>query len=85
MALCAASAKSDHGLIEKLLAAHGRDLFLENWLRARDLDWAAELIADLPNLERPKRQEPPAGQPDDDLAFELLLKDLIPTDKETTS
>ena len=85
LALCAASAKSDHGLIEKLLAAHGRDLFLENWLRARHLDWAAELIADLPNLERPKLQEPPAGQSDDDLAFELLLKDLIPTDKETIS
>lgn len=85
LALCAASAKSDHGLIEKLLAAHGPDQFLENWLRARHLDWAADLIKDLPNLEPPKVPETGAGQRDDDLAFELLLEDLIPTDKETTS
>jgi len=51
LALCAASAKSDHALIERLLAEHGREGFLDAWLRARDAAWAADLIPNLTNLE----------------------------------
>ena len=51
LALCAASAKSDHALIERLLAEHGREGFLDAWLRARDVAWAADLIPNLINLE----------------------------------
>jgi type IV secretion/conjugal transfer VirB4 family ATPase len=51
LALCAASAKSDHALIERLLAEHGREGFLDAWLRARDAAWAADLIPNLINLE----------------------------------
>jgi type IV secretion system protein VirB4 len=51
LALCAASAKSDHALIERLLAEHGREGFLDAWLRARDVAWAADLIPNLISLE----------------------------------
>ncbi|WP_287096129.1 hypothetical protein, partial [Mesorhizobium sp.] len=47
LALCAASAKSDHVLIERFLAEHRREGFLDAWLRAHDLDWAADLLPDL--------------------------------------
>ena len=50
LALCAASSKTDQTLIGEILAAHGRDGFLAAWLRARGVDWAAELIPDLGNL-----------------------------------
>jgi hypothetical protein len=50
LALCAASAKSDQTLISEILSEHGRDGFLAAWLRARDVDWAADLIPDLTNL-----------------------------------
>lgn len=53
LALCAASAKSDHARIEEVLAEHGREGFLEAWLRAHDIDWAADLIPDLTNLAAP--------------------------------
>ncbi|TIM62661.1 MAG: hypothetical protein E5Y60_26850, partial [Mesorhizobium sp.] len=53
LALCAASAKSDHARIEEVLAEHGREGFLDAWLRAHDLDWAADLIPDLTNLAAP--------------------------------
>lgn len=51
LAFCAASAKTDHTAIERLLAEHGREGFLAAWLIERDLAWAAELISDLGNLE----------------------------------
>ena len=51
LALCAASSKTDQAAIEAILAEHGRDGFLLAWLRARDVGWAADLIADLTNLE----------------------------------
>ena len=53
LALCAVSAKTDQIAIEQILAAHGRDGFLDAWLRARGVAWAADLIPDLTNLETP--------------------------------
>ncbi|HET6608919.1 MAG TPA: conjugal transfer protein TrbE [Rhodopila sp.] len=51
LAFCAASSKTDHAAIERVLAAHGRDEFTAAWLADRDLAWAADLIPDLVNLE----------------------------------
>ena len=51
LALCAASSKSDQTRIAQIVAEHGRDNFLEAWLRQCDVAWAAELIPDLTNLE----------------------------------
>ncbi|MCG2842264.1 conjugal transfer protein TrbE [Sandaracinobacter sp. RS1-74] len=51
LALCAASSKSDQTAIERIVAEHGRDGFLSAWLRHRGVDWAADLIPDLSNLE----------------------------------
>ncbi|MDA4848793.1 conjugal transfer protein TrbE, partial [Hoeflea poritis] len=45
LAFAAASSKQDHALIDELIAAHGEDEFADSWLRAKDLDWAADLIA----------------------------------------
>ncbi|MBR7653418.1 conjugal transfer protein TrbE [Brucella oryzae] len=53
LALCAASSKSDQTRIAQIIAEHGRDGFLEAWLRKRDVAWAADLIPDLTNLEIP--------------------------------
>ena len=51
LAFCAASSKSDHAAIERLLAEHGREAFTSAWLTERDLAWAADLIPNLSNLE----------------------------------
>jgi type IV secretion system protein VirB4 len=51
LALCAASSKTDQAAIERVLAEHGRDAFLAEWLRLRGVGWAADLIPDLTNLE----------------------------------
>jgi len=53
LALCGASSKSDQALIEQLLTAHGRDGFLDAWLRARGVEWAADLVPNLTNLAAP--------------------------------
>ncbi|MCF3947378.1 conjugal transfer protein TrbE [Acidiphilium iwatense] len=53
LALCAASSKTDQADIARILAGHGRDGFLAAWLRHRQVDWAADLIPDLTNLESP--------------------------------
>ncbi|NTG28724.1 conjugal transfer protein TrbE [Agrobacterium rhizogenes] len=53
LAFCAASSKSDHAAIERVLAEHGRDAFTPAWLAAHELLWAANLIPDLTNLETP--------------------------------
>ncbi|GLK63770.1 conjugal transfer protein TrbE [Paracoccus kondratievae] len=50
LALCAASSKTDQALITEILAEHGRVGFLAAWLRARGVEWAAELIPNLTNL-----------------------------------
>ena len=44
LAFTAASTKQDHALMDELVAAHGAEEFADSWLRARGLDWAAELI-----------------------------------------
>lgn len=44
LAFTAASTKQDHALMDELIAAHGAEEFADSWLRARGLDWAAELI-----------------------------------------
>ncbi len=51
LALCAASSKTDQQAIGKIFAEHGRDGFLDAWLRHRGLGWAADLIPNLANLE----------------------------------
>jgi type IV secretion system protein VirB4 len=82
LALCAASSKSDQRLISDILAEHGRDGFLDAWLRARRVDWAADLIPNLTNLERrhlpdseivPAATAAPVADFPHDFAFELDL------------
>ncbi|KAB2726437.1 conjugal transfer protein TrbE [Brucella anthropi] len=82
LALCAASSKSDQRLISDILAEHGRDGFLDAWLRARGVDWAADLIPNLANLEPEHLPDSeiassaaasPAACFPDDFAFELDL------------
>jgi len=46
LALCAASGKDDHKLIDAVLAEHGRDGFLPAWFEARGVSWAANLLRD---------------------------------------
>ncbi len=51
LAFCAASAKADQTAIAKLMDEHGRDAFAAEWLRHRDLDWAAQLLPPQPSKE----------------------------------
>jgi len=46
LALASAGTKQDHALMDELIAGHGEEKFAECWLRAKGLDWAAELIAE---------------------------------------
>ena len=71
LALCAASSKSDQALIAEILADHGRDGFLPAWLRARGVDWAADLIPTLTNLVADGDETPPVATPDDGFDFTL--------------
>ena len=48
LSLCAASQPPDQALVERLLAQGGSVAFAGNWLTARGLDWAAELLATIP-------------------------------------
>ncbi|GGZ32280.1 conjugal transfer protein TrbE [Asticcacaulis endophyticus] len=52
IALCAASSKTDQVHASRIIAEHGPGEFLAAWLRHRDLDWAADLIPQLNNMER---------------------------------
>lgn len=45
LAFTGTSTEPDHALMDELLAAHGEEEFADSWLRAKGLDWAAELIA----------------------------------------
>ncbi|GAN75811.1 conjugal transfer protein TrbE [Acidisphaera rubrifaciens] len=40
----AASSKTDQATISRLLAEHGRDGFAAAWLRAKGVDWAADML-----------------------------------------
>lgn len=53
LALCAASSKTDQAAIDRILAEHAREGFLPAWLRHRGVEWAADLIPSLTNLEIP--------------------------------
>ena len=53
LAFCAASSKTDHAAIERVLAEHERNAFTSAWLADHELLWAADLISDLTNLETP--------------------------------
>ncbi|EXL01671.1 conjugal transfer protein TrbE [Brucella anthropi] len=50
LTLCAASDKAAHALIDELLAEGAAAHFLEAWLEANGLKWAADLIPDLTNV-----------------------------------
>lgn len=45
LAVTATSTKQDHALMDELVAAHGENEFADSWLRAKGVDWAADLIA----------------------------------------
>lgn len=51
LAFCAASSKTDHAAIGRILSEFGRDAFPEAWLADRGLLWAADLIPNLTNVE----------------------------------
>jgi len=57
LALCAASSRRHQARIAEIQSRVGRDEFLEAWLRAAGLDWAADLIPDLSNLRPEPHQE----------------------------
>lgn len=50
LTLCAASTKADHALIDELIRDGARPYFLEAWLEANGLRWAADLVPDLTNV-----------------------------------
>ena len=50
LAFCAASDKAAHALIDKLIRDGARLYFLEAWLTANDLAWAADLVPDLTDI-----------------------------------
>lgn len=56
LAFCGASSADDQKLIAELLAAHGADEFADSWLRAKELDWAADLLAPN-NPDQPKEND----------------------------
>ena len=71
LALCAASSKSDQALIGDMHAEHGRDGFLAAWLKARGVEWAAELIPDLSNLATDNAGLSPLILDEDEFEFTL--------------
>ncbi|AWV24650.1 Conjugal transfer protein trbe [Roseomonas mucosa] len=52
LALCAASSKQHQAMIADVHARSGTEGFLAEWLAAKRLDWAADLIADLTNVNQ---------------------------------
>ncbi|MBB6014520.1 type IV secretion system protein VirB4 [Aquamicrobium lusatiense] len=78
LALCAASAKSDQALIAEIFAEHGRDGFLAAWLRARGVDWAADLIPDLINLAVESEDLPPLVVDEDEFGITLEEEEITP-------
>jgi len=51
LALCGASSRADQAAIAAILAEHGPDTFLAEWLKHHGLAWAADLIPSLTNQE----------------------------------
>ena len=54
LAFTAASSKADQALIEQVLVEGSRDNFVSDWLKARDIPWATDLIPHLAELEASK-------------------------------
>lgn len=52
LAFAAASSKTDQAAIDRLLAEHGREVFVPAWLQHRGAGWAVDLIPNLGNLEK---------------------------------
>jgi len=52
LALCATSSKTDQAAIDRIVTEHGREGFLAAWLHHRGVNWAADLIPNLTNLEK---------------------------------
>ncbi|WP_425063473.1 conjugal transfer protein TrbE [Pyruvatibacter mobilis] len=78
LALCAASAKSDQALIAEIFAEHGRGGFLAAWLRARGVDWAADLIPDLTNLALESEDLPPLVDDENEFGITLEEEEITP-------
>ncbi|MBB3810085.1 conjugal transfer protein TrbE [Pseudochelatococcus contaminans] len=78
LALCAASSKSDQALIAEILAEHGREGFLTAWLRARGVEWAADLIPDLTNLAPQSEDLSPIVPAGGDVELTLEEEEIIP-------
>jgi len=78
LALCAASAKSDQALIGEILAEHDHDGFLVAWLKARGVEWAAELIPDLSNLATDSENLSPFILDEDEFEFTLEEEEITP-------
>jgi type IV secretion system protein TrbE len=57
LSFCAASSKTDHAAIERIIAQHGRDAFVATWLAEHGVGWAADLIPDLTNVTPRPTQE----------------------------
>ncbi len=51
-----ASTKQDHALMDELIAAHGVEEFADSWLRAKGLDWAAELITSQTSTSKTQKE-----------------------------
>ncbi|QEH81562.1 conjugal transfer protein TrbE [Sphingomonas sp. C8-2] len=58
LALCGASDPATQTTIDTLMREHGPDQFAAHFLRARGLDWAADLLADFPLPTDPQQGEP---------------------------
>ena len=81
LAFTATSAKTDQAAIARILAEHGRDDFATAWLSERGVAWAADLIPDLPNLDRFEFDDEFEVQ----IALDLAADPTIPTEEEITS
>ncbi|PWJ76334.1 type IV secretion system protein VirB4 [Pseudaminobacter salicylatoxidans] len=78
LALCAVSSKSDQALIDEIFAEHGRDGFLAAWLKARGVDWAADLIPDLSNLATESDDLSSLILDEDEFEFTLEEEEITP-------
>ncbi|WP_429923215.1 conjugal transfer protein TrbE [Agrobacterium vitis] len=73
LTLCAASTKADHALIDELIREGARPYFLEAWLEANGLRWAADLVPDLTNVidqsaEKTRGSDPIPLSPEEEIA-----------------
>lgn len=57
LALCGASGAADQALIDRILAEAGPDGFAGAWLRAKSLDWAADLVSERSTVPPPEPME----------------------------